>query len=399
MPVSAKEIASNSVLSAIISKSSNLYKNQQEIQEYLSSLYGANFDTNVELYGDVYNIEFMIEFINKKFLPDNEDVLKDLLKFLNDIIYNPIFKENHLDSDFLEREKSFILDKIKARKDDKIRYAISKTEEIMCEGEPMSASIYGFENDVKNVKSEDIYRRYIEVIEKSCIIVSICGNLEGYENINDDIEEIFGYKLNSKLDYENLVVDTRNNEKKIENIKEIIEKQDTNQSVITFGLRVKNATPNDYYILNLYNAVLGSTPSSKLFQIFREKESLAYTVRSRFYRFKNIILIFAGIEKKNYDKSKEVVMDILENIKNLNITDEEFNASKQSLISDILEWNDSKFALSKMHISNLIATKKDDITLEEMVDKIKSITKEDLRDIARKIVVEKIYLLGGESDA
>jgi predicted Zn-dependent peptidase len=92
-------------------------------------------------------------------------------------------------------------------------------------------------------------------------------------------------------------------------------------------------------------------------------------------------------------------MDILENIKNLNITDEEFNASKQSLISDILEWNDSKFALSKMHISNLIATKKDDITLEEMVDKIKSITKEDLRDIARKIVVEKIYLLGGESDA
>lgn len=399
MPVNTKDIASNAVLSSIISKSSNKYKTQQEIEEYLSSLYGASFDTNVELYGDVYNIEFRVEFVNKKFLPSNEDVLQDILSFLNNIIYNPIFENVKLDLDFLEREKSFILDKIKARKDDKIRYAISRTEEIMCMGEPMSASVYGFENDVKSVTSEDIYNRYVDVIEKSCITVAISGNLEGYNNIDSVIKDVFGDKLSSNLDYEKLVADTRNYNQDFKEIQEIEEKQDTNQSVITFGLRVKDATPKDYYILNVYNAVLGSTPSSKLFQIFREKESLAYTVRSKFYRFKNILLIFAGIEKKNYEKSKRVVFNILEDMKDLNITDEEFYASKQSLISDILEWNDSKVALSKMHISNLIATKKDNITLEEMVNMIKIINKEDLRDIASKIVVEKIYLLGGEADA
>ena len=86
-------------------------------------------------------------------------------------------------------------------------------------------------------------------------------------------------------------------------------------------------------------------------------------------------------------------------IKDGEISDEEFEASKKSIISDLKEWNDSKIALSKMFISNLFSLKNDSLTLEQMVDKFEKVTKQDIIDIASKITIEKIYFLGGENNA
>ena len=163
-------------------------------------------------------------------------------------------------------------------------------------------------------------------------------------------------------------------------------------------MRVLNPKDRDFYVLNVYNAILGSTPSSKLFQNFREKESLAYTVRSRFYRFKNIIVIYAGIQKKNYEKAKKVIYDQLNQIVNGEISKEEFDAAKQSILSDLIEWEDSKIAIAKMLFSNLFAFKNDKITIKDMYENIQKVTLEDVKEVANRIKVEQIYLLGGEAD-
>ena len=155
----------------------------------------------------------------------------------------------------------------------------------------------------------------------------------------------------------------------------------------------------DFYVLNVYNAILGGTPSSKLFQNFRERESLAYTVRSRYYRYKDMIIIYAGIEKENYEKAKEVLEKQITDIKLGDISDEEFNASKQSIISDLKEWNDSKIALSKMYISNMFATKTNTVTLYEMIERVNKVKKEYVINIAKKVEIEKIFFLGGELSA
>ena len=58
--------SNNSVLASLLAKSSNKYNNQKEIEKYLNLLYGANYDVNIEKLGDLYNLEFRMEFINKK---------------------------------------------------------------------------------------------------------------------------------------------------------------------------------------------------------------------------------------------------------------------------------------------------------------------------------------------
>ena len=94
-----------SVLSALMAKSCVKYKTQKEIEKYLNSLYGASFDVNVEKYGDLFNIEFLIEGINKSFLPNNTDIINKTLEFLYEVVYNQNFNEN-INSELVKREKS-----------------------------------------------------------------------------------------------------------------------------------------------------------------------------------------------------------------------------------------------------------------------------------------------------
>ena len=395
MPVNKRQISENALLSAVLGKSNKKFKTQKEIQMYLYSLYGANFDIGIEKFGDLYNIEFRGECINKKYLPNNTDVVNEVLEFLYDAIYNPNVLNGAFDEEVVEREKDFILNKIREVKDDKLRYGIRKMEELMCKDEPFSTYVYGDEDDIYKITSSDLYKRYNEVISNSCITFIISGNLLGYEDIEEKVKNIFNNKLVSKLNYKELIYN-----QKLNHIQEVVqESQQTTQSVLSYGLRINNPNSNDFYKLSVYNALLGGTPSSKLFQNFREKESLAYTVRSRYYRFKDIIIIYAGIQKENYEKAKLVLENEINKIKDGEISDEEFEASKKSIISDLKEWNDSKIALSKMFISNLFSLKNDSLTLEQMVDKFERVTKQDIIDIASKITIEKIYFLGGENNA
>lgn len=395
MPVNKRQISENALLSAVLGKSNKKFKTQKEIQMYLYSLYGANFDIGIEKFGDLYNIEFRGECINKKYLPNNTDVVNEVLEFLYDAIYNPNVLNGAFDEEVVEREKDFILNKIREIKDDKLRYGIRKMEELMCKDEPFSTYVYGDEDDIYKITSSDLYKRYNEVISNSCITFIISGNLLGYEDIEEKVNNIFNNKLVSKLNYKELIYN-----QKLNHIQEVVEEsQQTTQSVLSYGLRINNPNSNDFYKLSVYNALLGGTPSSKLFQNFREKESLAYTVRSRYYRFKDIIIIYAGIQKENYEKAKLVIENEINKIKDGEISDEEFEASKKSIISDLKEWNDSKIALSKMFISNLFSLKNDSLTLEQMVDKFEKVTKQDIIDIASKITIEKIYFLGGENNA
>ena len=395
MPVNKRQISENALLSAVLGKSNKKFKTQKEIQMYLYSLYGANFDIGIEKFGDLYNIEFRGECINKKYLPNNTDVVNEVLEFLYDAIYNPNVLNGAFDEEVVEREKDFILNKIREVKDDKLRYGIRKMEELMCKDEPFSTYVYGDEDDIYKITSSDLYKRYNEVISNSCITFIISGNLLGYEDIEEKVKNIFNNKLVSKLNYKELI----DNQKLNHNQEVVEESQQTTQSVLSYGLRINNPNSNDFYKLSVYNALLGGTPSSKLFQNFREKESLAYTVRSRYYRFKDIIIIYAGIQKENYEKAKLVLENEINKIKDGEISDEEFEACKKSIISDLKEWNDSKIALSKMFISNLFSLKNDSLTLEQMVDKFEKVTKQDIIDIASKITIEKIYFLGGENNA
>ena len=103
---------------------------------------------------------------------------------------------------------------------------------------------------------------------------------------------------------------------------------DVSQGKLILGLEVGKNDKDSKYSALIYNAILGGTPTSKMFQIVREKHSLAYTASSNYLRHKNCIFIRAGIEIDNYEKTLNLIYEQIEDMKNGNFTDEDIENAK-----------------------------------------------------------------------
>ena len=370
LPMKNKEMFSyNALLGAIMQKGAKNYPNLKAIENKLSMLYGATYDINVDKYGDLYNFQFRMNFINKKFLPDNEELLNEVLDFLYEMIYNP----KDWTDDEIEREKEFILEKINERRDEKLAYASQKMEEILCKDEPYGTYIFGDEETIKSAKKEDLKNAYENIIG-STVNVYVAGNLNGYEDIEKTIEEKFASKVTNTQKLEDLPTDnTRINSKEHTYTKDV-EPQDIVQSAISLGGYIKDITVEDSLPLAIFNGIFGITPSCKLFQNVRE------------------------INAQNYEKAVSLIKEQLEDMKKGNFTDEELQCSKDSAIASLRDVRESKYLSCMFKYSNKIAYKKD-MTFEEIEEAYKKITREDIIRVANKIEFTNEFIIGGVQNA
>lgn len=382
-------MSKNALIAMILKKNSEKYRTEKELERKLANMYNADLKSNVEKYRDYYNIEFGIEIINKKFI--GEDVLIDAIDLLNDIINNTISIEGSFPDGIVEREKTNLINKIREQKDQKKSYALLRIEELLFSKEDYGYPVLGKEEDVENINSKDLYEYYLKIIDLAKVVVILNGNLEGYE----DIEEI----LNSKLRYKENLKSCKTDNEGIAALgtEIVVERQDVSQSILSFGLKFNGLKEADVFKAAVLNAILGGTPSSKMFQNIREKESLAYYAKSIYNRQKGAIYVIAGIEPANYPKAKELIEKEINFLINGNISGEELKTAKEYIISKYKEMQDDKSAMIKFALSNEIMFNKQ-IAIDEIISSLEQIEKIDLDPLAKKISIQKVYLLGGREN-
>ena len=173
--------------------------------------------------------------------------------------------------------------------------------------------------------------------------------------------------------------------------KEIKEEMDVVQGKIVIGLDLHLDNEEQKYSAMMYNAILGGTANSKMFQEVREKASLAYTAGSRYIRYKSNIFIKCGIEIKNYQKAMEIIRKQLEDMKNGIFTDEDIKNAKKGIISVIKSIDDEQDTQITYQFGHELTNIK--TTEEEYTEKINKVTKEDIIKVAKSITVNTVYFL------
>lgn len=394
MPMKSKEMfAYNALLGAIMQKGSDKYPTLKAIENKLSMLYGASYDINVDKYGDLYNFQFRMNFINKKFLPDNEELLDEVLDFLYQMIYCPKDWTN----EEIDREKEFILEKINERRDEKLSYVSQKMEEILLKDEPYGTFIFGDEATIKAANKDNLKAAYNDIIN-STVNVFVAGNLDGYDDIEKVIENKFKDKITNTTRLEDLPTDnTKENLKEHEYHKDI-EPQDIVQSAISLGGYIKDISVEDSLPLAIFNGIFGVTPSCKLFQNVREKASLCYTVSARILKLKGLIVVYAGINAQNYEKAVALIKEQLEDMKKGNFTDEDLKRSIDSAVASLKDAKESKYLSCMFRYANKIAYKKD-LSFEDIEQAYKKVTREDVIRVANKIEFTNEFIIGGVQNA
>ena len=168
---------------------------------------------------------------------------------------------------------------------------------------------------------------------------------------------------------------------------------DISQGKLVIGLDIEEDTKESKYIATVYNAILGGTPTSKLFQNVREKASLAYTASSSYLKHKNNIFIRCGIEIENYEKAVEIIKQQLEEIKNGNFTDDEINSAKTNIIATIKSIPDEQDTEITYYFGQELSEIK--MNFEEYENNVNLVTKQNIIDFANKIKINTIYFLRG----
>lgn len=398
LPLEKETITKNALLPAVLRSGCKKYQSYQKIIEELEMLYGAAFDCGVDKTGDNLVLKFFIESINDNYLPSKNNNLEKVINILTEIIFNPQVQNGAFNETKVELEKRNLEMIINAQKDNKDFYAYDKCVKAMYKNQAYGLSKYGDKDDLPTINNKNLYEQYKQMIDtcKIDIIVSSDFQAEEVEKIINDNKLIQAIKPRE----EKIKINDIKKEIKdiIKNPEEIKEELDVTQGKLVIGLDILPNRFEDFrYITIVYNAIFGGGVTSKLFQIVREKESLAYTTKSEYVVQKNNIFIRCGIECDKYQKTLDLIKKLLDDMKKGDFTDEEITKAKDYILAgvdSISEEQDSQILfLFGQELS------KRSITIDEYKEKIKNVTRDEIIEIANKIQINTIYFLrnGGEN--
>ncbi len=391
VPLNKQTVTKNALITSILRLGTKSLPTQEEINKKLEEMYGAEFNCGIEKIGDNQLLKFYIEVLNDEFIPKKEKLLQEAINQLLEIIFNPVTENGSFVRKYIETEKVNLKNIIESKINDKDQYSFERCIDEMYKDSPYSIYKYGYVEDIDKITDEELYNQYQELIKTAKIDIYVSGDYN-----QDEIKDIIKNNPNiQKLPPRANIIEKQNVENDAKVVPEINsrpqtieEKMNVTQGKLVIGLDIND---DNKYVLGIYNAILGATATSKLFQNVREKASLAYSARSVYVRQKNNIYIRCGIEINNYDKAIPIIYDQLEDMKKGDFTDEDIDTAKKTFISAIKAIQDEQDEEITYFISQELSGEKPDF--DEYMNQINSVTKEQIQDAANKISVNTIYFL------
>jgi predicted Zn-dependent peptidase len=382
-----KNVTKNALIPMVLRRGSKSLSDIEKLNNKLDEMYGSDFNCGVDKTGDNQILKFYLENINNKFLPDEEDLLKEGIETLLDIVLNPATENDGFKKEYVNSEKENLKQVILGKIDNKAQYAYNRCIEEMYKNMPFGLYKYGYIEDLESIDEKNLYEYYKKLLSECKIDIFVSGEVE------EKIKSIFLNSENIKKLNERIPKYNRKSEKLSEEVKEkkVEEHMEVSQGKLVLGLEIKKNDKESNYASIIYNAILGGTPTSKMFQNVREKANLAYVAGSNYIRHKNNIFIRCGIEIENYKKALDLIRTQIEDMKKGNFTEEDINNAKTSIISTIKSIPEEQDSELTYIFGQEIAEHK--MEYSEYEEKIQNVTKQDVLDIAQSIKINTIYFL------
>ncbi|MDM5338132.1 pitrilysin family protein [Fictibacillus enclensis] len=391
-PITEEEVTKRALLPYVLQSGTERYPSSKELRGALDGLYGATLGVDLSKKGEYQVITLRMDVANEKFLSDNTPLLDRAFELLSQVLLKPAKQGEGFLPRIVQKEKRSLKQQIESIYDDKMRYANKRLIEEMFEEEPYRFNVYGNEQEVDSITPETLYDYYQKVIKEDEIHLYAVGDIS-----RNALQELAKKHFVFPQDRMEPKRTSPTGKQRVDEVKEVFEEQEVQQGKLHMGYRtyITYSDP-EYLALQVFNGVFGGFSHSKLFMNVREKESLAYYAASRFESHKGIIFVMSGIETNNYEKTVKIINEQLEEIRNGNITDGELEQTKAMIRNQILETVDDSTGLVEVLYHEVVSRHKR--TIEEWLEGIQNVTKEQVRDVSQKIQLDTIYFLKGRGE-
>ncbi len=376
------------LLTFVLIAATKKYPSTKQLAAYLDENYGASLSTHVSTKGKSQIININTSFVNDKFLPTKENLLEKQLQLLNDLFYDPYIIQDAFDEVIVQLKKKELKEKLQANKDDKFSYSLDKLFEYMGRDQVLGIPSTGYENEIQDITASQLYQYLLKCIREDVKHVYVVGDFQ------ENIVEIFQENLQFPQNQQNYLSSYTFESPRAE-VLEVIEKQDITQSKLNLGYTIDcDFTSKNHYAFTVFNALFGGFSQSRLFQVVREQNSLCYYISSSYDAFNGVMLVNAGIEAQDYQKTLNLIEQQLSDLKNGHIQDEEIAIAKMMLKNALKKTNDEASSMIALAYNRDITGIHE--TNEEYIEKLMNVTLEEIVQVAQNVKLDTIYFLTGK---
>lgn len=380
-PVTKEKMTTRKLLRSIMIDSCKKYNTSEKLNINGLENYDAYYSAGASRIGNYFYNTFKFETLEDKYTTKGN--LKNVIETFCEIVFNPNVDNNEFNKESFDMKFKRLKESYERTKENQRAYAQRR---ILTHLNQKKAYSYDFDLDILNdITPKSLYKEYQDMINNSEVSLIIAGNVDE----NDKIYEKITSNIKSNVKYDLDLYINNNDEKNEEKIKE--EKSSGTQNVLQMVCYLKNMSIYELnYVMPIYSNILGGGATSRLFNSVREENSLAYYCFSRYEKDDNILEIITGIEKDNLKKAINIIKEELKNMSD--IKQEEIDLSKKELSSSLKESQDNIFnVLGRFHNEKIFSLP----NIEEFLEKLNKVTKEDVENINKKVELGLIYFLQG----
>lgn len=385
--LSEETATENVIVPLLLTKCNSKLPSYKAFNNKMSRLYASGIGGTTGRQYDLQTISFGAYYLDDVYALAGEKMTEIMTDIFIDCLTSPVTENGVFTAKFVELEKKTAIDNIETAINDKRSYAIERAMKTICKGEPASVCSYGTVEKAKLITPDSAYKAYRRMLETMpCEI--ICTGCSDFDGVAEKFAAAF--EKVGRHDIENTTIALSPVKTQTE---EVTERLTVNQSKLVLGFKSHS---DDDAALVLLQKIFGGTTSSKLFQNVREKMSLCYYCSAARNDLKGIMLVNSGVENENIEKTKNAVVDQLEEIKNGNFTDEDINFAEMAIKNDFKSVADSAGNVSNWYFDCI--RKNDIVTPEEKLERYLGVSKERIIAAAKSMVLDSVYVLTGNEN-
>ena len=381
-------VAARVLVACMMETANQKYPTSQLFREKLASLYGVELSTSVSKRGRVHYVDLNISFVRDDFLSKKNVLTDEVLDIIETIFFSPLVVEDHFDNDTFDVEKKNTISDLESEIEEPYYYAHGQLNQLFFEDETIGMSRLGKVDLVRQETAQSSLEQFHQMLQLDNIDFFFIGNFNEVA-IVDRVNQ-FEFKprdnhlsVNYQQPFTNVV-------------REKLEQKQNQQSILELGYHFSTQYGESLHIpLVVLNGMLGAFSHSRLFQVIREKEGLAYTISSHFDIFTGFMRVFAGIDKGSRTKVMTLIMKQLNDLKRGKFTESELQLTKEMLINTTLLAQDRQNTLiEREYLKTILGTKV--LSLEEWLESINKVSREEIIETAKTINLQSVYFMEGK---
>lgn len=383
----SKDLAHISLLPVLLDSMNNKYKNESDFVLERKKLMILNTSVNRTSLGETGYFSFNM------IVPDTYALGKDLLEeqfaFFKEIIYNPRIENDGFLEFELEREINNIKRSIDNSLKNMMPYHSYKIKKLIDDEGVLSESLIDNQDLLDKVTPQSLYEFYKKYIQESQPIIYVFGNIDE-KRINELCKK---YLYEKKFD--NTTTDIRLNYflKTRNEVTNIEEESNFKDSAISYIYKVKDMCEEDIVYLNVIRDLLNSLSSRLLSKKLRDENDLIYSSKVISYDRFGVFEITALINKNNVDLVKIKILEVMEDLKNIELITPLIENIKERKRLNLLRMLDDKIGLFGDFIVEDLGF---DDTTQQFYEKIKKVKADDIAKFIDRLVLDTVYFLKEE---